>query len=103
MEPQQTTDDQPERVEDGALSTLLVAGTLLMLAGAAILAWFAFTSPGVIAFKDVSPVELEALTGFGIDTEIALASWGLFIAPIMIITGAIFVAGGCIATAVYKR
>lgn len=103
MEPKQTIDDDAERVEDGALSSLLIIGALLMLAGAAILGWFFLSSPGIIALKEVSMTELDAVSGFGINTEVALASWGLFVAPIMIITGAIFVAGGCIATAIYKR
>lgn len=103
MEPKQTIEDAAERVEEGWLSSLLIIGTLLMFAGAAILGWFFISSPGIIAFKDVSMAELDALSGFGINTEFALASWGLFLAPIMIITGAVFVAGGCIATAIYKR
>ncbi len=89
--------------EETHVSSLAVIGAALMLFGACLLGWYFVTSPEVIAFKSIDPAFADSLERYGFEREMVHASWALFIAPIMIITGAIFAAGGCIATAVHKR
>lgn len=103
MEAQSTPNNNAGDATDQSLSSLAVIGSILLIAGAGILVFFIIAEPNIISFNNLSASEAAAMSKYGSGTEIAIAAWGLYLAPIMIVTGAIFVAGGCVATAINQQ
>jgi hypothetical protein len=102
-EPQSKLNSEAEQSEETDVSSLGVLGVVLMIIGTCILGWHFFTSPEVIAYKNVDPAFTDGLESYGFEREMLRASWALFLAPIIIITGAIFTAAGCVVAAIGKR
>ncbi len=103
MDPQQTPETAEPEDESGAISNLAIIGVILLIIGAGILGWLMISSPGVIAAKELDASDTNGFFMQGHESDIVLTSWALFLAPLMVITGAIFTAAGCIVTAIFNR